>query len=155
MDIVKELWDNGVLGGMFSTLITCFGQLSAMNSQKFSAVVDVLNSCTTYEELEAVVKDLQTLLSTTKQASEKSLTTEAVKKLASDKNGVIGGDYATLYYQVRHIVNSEAMDVVEKTANPEWTAESLKGIREKRIYYYSPFGIYYQWLNEYAYLPAN
>ena len=44
MEIVKQLWDSGVLGGVFSTLITCFGQLSAINSQKFSAVVDVLKA---------------------------------------------------------------------------------------------------------------
>lgn len=44
MDILKTLWDSGVLGGLFSTLITFLGQLSAINSQKFSAVVDVLKS---------------------------------------------------------------------------------------------------------------
>ena len=44
MEIVKQLWDSGVLGGVFSTLITYFGQLSAINSQKFSAVVDVLKA---------------------------------------------------------------------------------------------------------------
>ncbi len=54
MDIVKELWDNRVLGGMFSTLITCFGQLSAMNSQKFSAVVDVLKAT---QNNDAIVHD--------------------------------------------------------------------------------------------------
>ena len=44
MNIINELWDTGILGGIFTTLITFLGQLSAINSQKFSAVVDVLKS---------------------------------------------------------------------------------------------------------------
>lgn len=130
-------------------------ELVSYTKQLNEAVLAVLNACTTYDELEAVVKDLQVLLSTTKQATAKDLTTDAVKTFASDKSGIIGGDYKTLYYQVRHIVNQEPMDVVEKTADPDWKDEPLKDIREKRIYYYSPVGIYYQWLNKAAYLPAN
>jgi len=135
-----------VFGMLNTELIDYTNQLS-------DAVVEVLNACTTYDELVAVIDDLKILLSTTKQASEKDLKTDAVKALATGE--IIGGDYATLYYQIRHIVNEDAMNDVEKAANPEWTEESLKGIREKRIYYYSPFGIYCQWLSEYAYLPAN
>lgn len=135
-----------VFGMLNTELITYTKQLS-------DAVEAVLNSCTTYDELVAVVEDLKVLLSTKKQASEKDLKTDAVKAFATGE--FINKDFATLYYQVRHIVNVDSMDVVEKAANPEWTAEPLKGIRETPIYYYSPFGLYYQWLNEYAYLPAN
>lgn len=44
MSILKDLWDTGVLGGLFSTLITFVGQMSAVNTQKFSAIVDVLKT---------------------------------------------------------------------------------------------------------------
>ncbi|MBQ8310856.1 MAG: hypothetical protein IJX80_07590 [Clostridia bacterium] len=142
--------------GTPGTELDVYGELNteliAYTEQLSDAVVEVLNACTTYDELVAVVNDLKILLSTTKQASAKDLQTDAVKALASGE--IIDDDYATLYYQVRHIINRDPMNEVEKNANESWTEESLKGIREKRIYYYSPFGIYYQWLNEYAYLPA-
>lgn len=42
MDIVKALFESGVLGGLVSMFVSVFGQLSALNAQKFTAVVDAL-----------------------------------------------------------------------------------------------------------------
>ncbi len=40
--IIQSLWDSGALGGIFTALITFLGQLSALNSQKFSTVLEAL-----------------------------------------------------------------------------------------------------------------
>ncbi len=40
MNSLAELWDSGILGGVFTTLVTFFGQLSALNSQKFTSVME-------------------------------------------------------------------------------------------------------------------
>lgn len=42
MDIVSTLWDSGIIGGLFTTVITFFGQMSALSSQKFQTVIDAL-----------------------------------------------------------------------------------------------------------------
>ena len=39
---IQELWDSGVLGGMATTAVTIIGQLSAMNTQKFIAILGAL-----------------------------------------------------------------------------------------------------------------
>ncbi len=45
--VLKELWDSGVMGGIFSTVVTFFGQLSAINNQRFASVLDTLKSTQT------------------------------------------------------------------------------------------------------------
>ena len=42
MDVLSTLWDSGIIGGLFTTVITFFGQLSALNSQKFQTVLEAL-----------------------------------------------------------------------------------------------------------------
>ena len=42
MELLLELWNSGALGAIFSSVITCVGQLSAINSQKFTMVLDAL-----------------------------------------------------------------------------------------------------------------
>lgn len=42
METVKELWDSGALGALFTGAVTVVGQLSALNSQKFTAVLETL-----------------------------------------------------------------------------------------------------------------
>ena len=39
---IQELWDSGVLGGMATMAVTILGQLSAMNTQKFTSVLETL-----------------------------------------------------------------------------------------------------------------
>ena len=42
MSIIQSLWDSGALGAIFTGVITILGQLSALNTQKFSATIDAL-----------------------------------------------------------------------------------------------------------------
>jgi len=42
MTAISALWDSGVLGGMATMIVTILGQLSAMNTQKFTAVLETL-----------------------------------------------------------------------------------------------------------------
>ena len=40
--VVSSLWDSGALGAVFTAIITFFGQLSALNTQKYTAVLEAL-----------------------------------------------------------------------------------------------------------------
>lgn len=42
MQIVQSLWDSGFLGAIASGIITFVGQLSALNTQKFTATLEAL-----------------------------------------------------------------------------------------------------------------
>lgn len=42
MTALTALWDSGVLGGMATMLVTILGQLSALNTQKFTSVLETL-----------------------------------------------------------------------------------------------------------------
>ena len=42
MSVIQGLWDSGALGAIFTALITGLGQLSALNTQKFTAVLEAL-----------------------------------------------------------------------------------------------------------------
>ena len=42
MEILSLLWDSGILGGLATMLITVLGQLSALNAQKFTTVLEAL-----------------------------------------------------------------------------------------------------------------
>ena len=42
MEAISALWDSGVLGGMATMAVTILGQLSAMNTQKFTSVLETL-----------------------------------------------------------------------------------------------------------------
>lgn len=42
METITSLWDSGFLGAIFTAIITMFGQLSALNTQKFTAVLETL-----------------------------------------------------------------------------------------------------------------
>ena len=42
MGAIASLWDSGALGGLATMAVSLFGQLSALNAQKFSAMLEVL-----------------------------------------------------------------------------------------------------------------
>ena len=42
MEVISTLWDSGVLGAMATMAVTTLGQLSALNNQKFTAVLETL-----------------------------------------------------------------------------------------------------------------
>lgn len=42
MSALSALWDSGMIGGLATMIVTIFGQLSALNTQKFTAVLEAL-----------------------------------------------------------------------------------------------------------------
>lgn len=42
--IISSLWDSGALGGIATAIITTLGQLSAINTQKFTAILGALQT---------------------------------------------------------------------------------------------------------------
>lgn len=42
MGTISALWDSGVLGAMATMVVTTLGQLSTLNNQKFTAVLETL-----------------------------------------------------------------------------------------------------------------
>ena len=44
MGTISALWDSGVLGAMATMVVTTLGQLSALNNQKFAAVLEILQA---------------------------------------------------------------------------------------------------------------
>ena len=42
MGAIQSLWDSGALGAIFTSLVSILGQLSELNTQKFSATIDAL-----------------------------------------------------------------------------------------------------------------
>ena len=42
MDIIKVLFESGLLGGLVSMVVSGLGQLTALNTQKFTTVIDAL-----------------------------------------------------------------------------------------------------------------
>lgn len=42
MDTLSTLWDSGILGGLATMIVTIVGQLSALNTQKFTTVLETL-----------------------------------------------------------------------------------------------------------------
>lgn len=41
-EVIQTLWDSGALGAIFTGLVTILGQLSALNTQKYTAVLEAL-----------------------------------------------------------------------------------------------------------------
>ena len=42
MDAIASLWDSGALGGLATMIVSIVGQLSALNAQKFSTMLETL-----------------------------------------------------------------------------------------------------------------
>lgn len=42
--LIESLWESGALGGLATTVVSVFGQLSALNSQKWSSVMETLKN---------------------------------------------------------------------------------------------------------------
>ena len=45
--IIQNLWDSGALGAIATMIVSFFGQMSALNSQKFTTVLDALTKAQT------------------------------------------------------------------------------------------------------------
>ncbi|MBE6589264.1 MAG: hypothetical protein E7643_03720 [Ruminococcaceae bacterium] len=125
-----------------------------------ASLVALLDACTTYEELEAVVGDFSKILDPEKAPVLSDIKTDAVKALFADDASL-----ALLHEKVVHITsyenpaNAGSDDDAEEegTEGDEGAADGgesdAPAASASDIYYYSPFGIYYQWMKEFSYLP--
>jgi hypothetical protein len=101
--------------------------------------------------MEATVMGLSVLLSSQFQPTSVSALGKcpALKSYVTSSDGIIAGDLTKLFYQVRHITNYETMNKVTGLS------EDLADAKETRVYFYSPYGVYYQWMTKFSYLPAD
>ena len=135
--------------GMLNTELVKY--MAELNEQ----IVALLNDCHTYEELEKMVSDLSVILNTEEEyvSLYKALPdcNAKLKKFFEDPNGLIKNNMRTLFYQLGHITNYNTMDQV---AAYGLTANEV-GEKIRQVYFYSPYGIYYLWMEAYQYLPAD
>ena len=142
--------------GMLNTeLVKYAAELNAL-------VKELLDGCKTIEELEKRIAYFSLLLNTEAELSGTEFPTStsveydaAIDKEIKDATSIIyKGDFTNLFYQLTHITNYGTMEDVKG----ELTAIN-KGVEVDREEYrpvlYSPYGIYYLWMENYQYLPAN
>ncbi len=121
-------------------------------------VVELLNSCKTSEELERMLGYLSVLLNTEeelislyKNFPDRDLNDpiyQAFEKAV--KESVIQEDFKTLFYQLTHITNYGTIEEIL-----EYLPNIIEITDEYRPLFYSPYGIYYLWMQAYGYLPSN
>jgi hypothetical protein len=121
-------------------------------------VIELLNGCKTPEELERMLNYLSVLLNTEeelislyKNYPDRDLTDPVYKAFEKAvKQSVIKEDFKTLFYQLTHITN---YGTVEEILG--YLPSVIEITDEYRPIFYSPYGIYYLWMQAYGYLPAN
>ncbi len=138
--VAENAIDFNMLGAMDTDLVK---YAAALNSE----IVALLDACTSYEEFEALVNDLVALF-TADAESLPTLESTALNEVLS--SGVVGGDFATLYANIAHMTSVGTMQNPETPEN-----DVIEELGENRIYYYSPAGIYYKWLEVSGYLPKE
>ena len=132
-------------------------------------VMDLLNSCKTPAELKKMVGYLATLLNT----EEKLVTVYKNYPEINENNPAPGVDasfiavvkknsgtivseenFEELFYQLTHITNYGTMEDVKEGLTRINEMKEAKN-DEFRPAFYSPYGIYYLWMEAYQYLPAD
>jgi uncharacterized protein YacL (UPF0231 family) len=153
---ITEPVDFDVCGMLNTELIKYMAELNDL-------VIRLLNECDTMEKLEKRVAYFSLILNTKEElvrtnkfpTSSDEKYDEVVDTLIRDDESIIYyGNFGELFYQLTHLTNYGTMEDV----NGELTALSggLEVDREEyRPVYYSPYGIYYLWMEAYQYLPAN
>ena len=126
--------------------------------------IGLLNTCQTHEELTKMVEYLSLLFNTEEELVSlyknypepnvndplRGVYDEFVK-IVDDPTSIVGEDnFKELFYQLTHITYYGTMDSI--TGTP-YTISEIKD--EYRPVIYSPYGIYYLWMEAYQYLPAD
>lgn len=120
--------------------------IEGLNEQIFG----LLNSCTTYAEFEEMVLDLQVLMNV-KEGVPTFKSQKLMDSLMSEDEGVVNGDFITLKKNIAHYSDHRTMaEILELEAG-----EVIEELGENVVYLYSPYGIYYKWLEANKYLPKN
>ena len=117
-------------------------------------VIGLLDGCKTPQELEKMLNDLSILFNTEKALVSVSKDipncNAALSNAIEDMNGLIRRDFEMFFYKLTNITNYGTMD--EVLGDPRSIIE-IKD--EYRPAFYSPYGIYYLWMEACGYLPAN
>lgn len=129
----------------------------------------LLNSCRTTEELKKMVDHLALLFNTEEQLVSlyadygidvsKMSGADTVDKnfvaVVNDPNSLVyEKKFGELFYQLTHITNYGTTEKV-LGASPAISEMSVYEYDEFRTLLYSPYGIYYLWMEAYQYLPAD
>ena len=139
--------DFRIVGQMDTELVKYLYNLNTMVNNK-------LNACQTYEEFEAVVAELQILLAaTSKIPTTRSFTVirDIVSQLAV--NDTLTHFHDDLRRAVTHELIKE-LNAPEASQLAEYYLD-INGCAEPYVYLYSPYGIYYSWLQTYNFLPKE
>ncbi len=112
----------------------------------------MIAQCTTYEELESLVYDLGLLLGEKGSVTVNQLTDEKVIAYVTEKAGERSLQ-AYLNSVRENVSNAISTEVKTPEVNDEGD-EILYGY-EPYVFYASPCTVYYMWLTEYKYLPAD
>ena len=80
---------------------------------------------------------------------------DAFVKVVGDTNSIVSEKkFDELFYQITHITNYGTMEEVLGSIQKITEMREIK-YEEFRPLGYSPFGIYYLWMEAYQYLPSN
>lgn len=151
--------DYDVYGMLNTELVKYMAELN-------DVAVTLLDNCTTMEMLKKRVAYLSLLLNTEKQLSgvnnfPSATDTEAFDKEIDDlirikDNASVfyNGNFSELFYQLTHMTNYGTMEEVKEGLSKIGVG-TTKEADEYRPIFYSPYGIYYLWMEAYQYLPAN
>ena len=114
----------------------------------------VINACATYEDLKAVVAELQVLLSP--EITAKDLTAYKFVKLKDlIKNSVIANDLTTFHEYLVSATSTEAIKHIDSEGNVQNWEDPISKLDEAYVYYDSLYSIYYQWMQKYGFLPTT
>ena len=125
-------------------------------------VVSYLDACDTMETLKKRVEYFSMLLNTEEKSEEKDFPVygdkmydETIDALINDETSLIyKGGFENLFYQLTHITNHGTMEDVKGELSKIGNGDT-KEADEYRPIFYSPYGIYYLWMEALQYLPAG
>ena len=122
--------------------VTVDADLTAYMAGLNAQILSLINACESYDALVSLVEELAVALSTKQAASAEMFGADSalLASLADTENGVVKGDFAALLYNLQRITSYTAM--------PKAPADG-----ESADSFYSPFGVYYEWMKANAYLP--
>jgi hypothetical protein len=136
-----------ICGNMDTELIKYMYQLN-------KELTDLMNACTTYEELVVVVEEMTVLLST--ETAVADLTKYKFVKLANlIKTGVINNDLTSFAEYLRSATSTKIIEHKDSEGNELFWKDPISGLGEAYVYYDSLYGIYNQWMTQYGFLPTT
>ncbi len=128
-------------------LKTDLAYMEQLNAQ----IVSLLDACENYADMETMVTSLRALLNTKAVATvdDISASQALVDSVTDTESGVVKGDFALLLYRLQRLTSVAKMAELP----PVTDAEEGETAGQTVPTYYSPYGIYHQWMVKFKYLP--